>query len=38
MPFVKNDASTHKPVKGKPPHMPHSEIESKVFSAKFKVD
>ena len=36
MPFVKNDARTNKPIKWKPSHMPHSEIESYVKGGKVK--
>ena len=35
--ICKDDARTHKPIKGTPPHTPHFEIESYVLAIKFKV-
>ena len=35
--ICKDNARTHKPIKGTPLHTPHFEIESYVLAIKFKV-
>ena len=35
--ICKDDARTHKPIKGTPPHTPHFKIESYVLATKSKL-